>query len=156
MHITFNDKMKVLPSSILSVATVLFSTVVTTTAAPSEDEVVSYLGFGPPPTQHYSGYLDVSDACDTVRVTVYSIHRRVFPYSFDSFDGILSRYYLLSAGLRTLSLQLHLYQLDILRFSCCASPGRTEALIDIKKRIVCLRRNYARKAQSPRATPPRF
>ena len=98
----------------------------------------------------------VSDACDTVRVTVYSIHRRVFPYSFDSFYGILSRYYLLSAGLRTLSLQLHLYQLDILRFSCCASPGRTEALIDIKKRIVCLRRNYARKAQSPRATPPRF
>ena len=65
MHITFNDKMKVLPSSILSVATVLFSTVVTTTAAPAEDEVVSYPGFGPPPTQHYSGYLDVSDACDT-------------------------------------------------------------------------------------------
>lgn len=67
VNITVNDKMKVLPSSILSAVTVtvLFCTVVTTTAAPAEDEVTSYPDFGPPPTPHYSGYLDVSDACDT-------------------------------------------------------------------------------------------
>ena len=67
VDITVNDTMKVLPSFILSAGTVtvLFCTVVTTTAAPADDEVTSYPGFSAPPILHYSGFLDVSDACDT-------------------------------------------------------------------------------------------
>ncbi len=59
-----------LPSSTIrcSAFTAVFLAVVattSTTAAPEADEVVSYPGFGPPPTKHYSGYLDASDGCDT-------------------------------------------------------------------------------------------
>jgi len=55
-----------LPSSAIgcSIFFLVFATT-STTAAPEADEVVSYPGFGAPPTKHYSGYLDASDGCDT-------------------------------------------------------------------------------------------
>ena len=34
-------------------------------SAPSSDLIVTLPGYGPPPTRHYSGYLDASDGCDT-------------------------------------------------------------------------------------------
>ena len=64
--------MKLLSSSIRSACSflvaaviVIVTTITTTTAAPEADAVVSYPGFGPPPTPHYSGYLDASAGCDT-------------------------------------------------------------------------------------------
>jgi hypothetical protein len=32
-------------------------------AAPAKDEVTELPGFGPPPTRHYSGFLDAKDGC---------------------------------------------------------------------------------------------